>query len=125
MSRLASKAGSIRKKKKTANKKTKTGYGTDDTNGVQAQEFRYNKTTRICRLGVHSHLRQFWPLNLESIENSDKCHKKDQFAYSRPMLKNGVTEPVTHLSVPPVPWASIKENATVRDAKLAFGICAR
>ena len=41
------------------------------------------------------------------------------------MLKNGVTEPVTHLSVPPVPWASIKENATVRDAKLAFGIWAR
>ena len=69
--------------------------------------------------------RQFWPLNLESIENSDKCHKKDQFAYFRPMLKNAVTEPVTHLSVPPVPWASIDENATVRDAKLAFGIWAR
>ena len=131
MSRLASKAGSIPKKKKQQqrnnnnNKKTKTGYGTDDTNGVQAQKFRYNKTTRICWLGVHSHLRQFWPLNLESIENSDQCHKKDQFAYFRPMLKNAVTEPVTHLSVPPVPWGSIKENATVGDAKLAFGIWAR
>ena len=44
MSRLASKAGSIRKKKTTtANKKTKTGYGTDDTNGVQAQEFQHTK----------------------------------------------------------------------------------
>ena len=73
-----------------------------------------------------SDLRRFWPLNLESIENSDKCHKKkDQFAHFCPMMKNAVTEPVTHLSVPPVPWASINENATVRDAKLAFGIWAR
>ena len=72
-----------------------------------------------------SDLRRFWPLNLESIENSDKCHKKDQFAYFLSMMKNAVTEPVTHLSVPPVPWASINENATVGDAKLAFGIRAR
>ena len=66
--------------------------GTDDTNGVQAQKFRY-KMTRICWLGVHLHLRQFWPLNLESIENATNT-TKDLFAYFRPMLKNRATEPV-------------------------------